>query len=79
MLLPRKRAGDLSSESACQIRIVSAIRGDELVTTAVPSSPNIVSSFHSQVANTVRELVPKIELNWIDTTTGYEVDILVAS
>ena len=82
VLLSRNPKAEESSspESASQKRIVSSIIGSQMAASiSPPTSPIIVSSFHSQVANTVEQLVSKINLNSIDATTGYEMDILIDS
>jgi len=82
LLSPRENlAKKMSIESTSQARIVQSMLGIELVNIAsVAVSPNIISSFHSQVAETIRSVVTEegaIDLNAIDDRTGYEIDIRI--
>ena len=83
--ISNENSSESCAESSSQIRIVQSILGICLQGTSTPAaqSPNIVSVFHSQVAETMRSLgkVPgetkKIELNAVDNFTGYEIDIRI--
>ena len=71
----------VSEKSTSQIRIVRAIFGvGSDLSLPPPGSPNIVSSFHAQVAESVRGVIDpanSIQLNAIDSYTGYEIDIRI--